>query len=614
MFFREKKTRTTPVLQLVENRRNSEGKVRQHIVHSLGSCWIPDEFRKAVAIEVSQRMAGYEKLFECNPEVAHWTRLVIERLAEAGKLPEATCREVRHGLREGVPEPVRIGEIEHERSTELGPYLVLLKAWQSLGIDDVLKNRRFSIEQCHTAKLTVFNRLIEPCSENELVAWASTTSLDELLDIRSAAWAEDRFYRISDRLLRHRNVLERHLRQREQSLFRLDRTIVLYDLTNSYFEGGAERNALAARSMNSKEKRTDCPLISVGVVLDGDGFIITHKVFPGNMNDCRTLIDAVDRLRHVVGEGPAPVVVLDGGIATASNLALLRRRGFGYVVNGKRQSRANFAQDFFRTDLFRRISGRDDGTRSPVFVRRIRSGDETIVLCRSDGRRDKEHAIADGAERKLIDGLEQLAARIRRSDPRLKLHEGPACVNRALGRLAARTTRASKFYRIEYDHESRSLSWRRNEDAWRQARNLHGCYQLRTTLELSDQRIWKLYMTLTRVEDAFRMMKAQLGLRPFRHHTEQRCRGHIWITVLAYHLLRWVEYNLELSGYRSTWRSIRRKLQTHCYATVMVPTENGLVHHVRKPGRPDHVQRLVYSLFGIDWKNLPVRKRTYRRS
>ena len=118
-------------------------------------------------------------------------------------------------------------------------------------------------------------------------------------------------------------------------------------------------------------------------------------------------------------------------------------------------------------------------------------------------------------------------------------------------------------------------------------------------------------MTLTRVEDAFRMMKAYLGLRPFRHHIERRCRGHIWITILAYHLLRWTEHTLELAGYEGTWRTIRRKLQTHCYCTIIVPTATGLVHHTRKPGRPDKVQRLIYSLFGIDWTDLPRRKRTY---
>lgn len=229
---------------------------------------------------------------------------------------------------------------------------------------------------------------------------------------------------------------------------------------------------------------------------------------------------------------------MDGGIATDKNLQFLREQGYNYVVNGRRQTRVKFAENFLDTTRFTKISGRADKARSPVFVRRIQNGEETVVLCRSDGRREKEDAIADGAERKLVEGLEKLQARVLRTDPRLKLNDGPAMVNRALGRLTSRTTRASKFYEIVYEHDVRELTWRRRDDAWEQARDLHGCYHLRSSLDLTDEQLWHIYMTLTRVEDSFRMMKSHLGLRPFRHHTGTRCRGHIWITILAYHLLR----------------------------------------------------------------------------
>ncbi len=612
MFLREKKTKTTPVLQLVESYRDSRGKVRQRIVTSLGGCAVPDEFRKAVALEVTHRMAGYERLLPDDPVVAHWTGKIVDKLADEGKLPQCTCREVTPGQKVSTPEAVHVDSIEHEEGTELGPYLVLLKAWESLQVDEVLRDSSFSLPQCQTAKISVFNRLMESCSENELIPWVQTTALSELLGVKTATWGEDRFYRISDRLLRVRRTLETHLREREQSLFRLERTILLYDLTNSYFEGSAKRVPQARRSVNSKEKRTDCPLLSVGVVLDGDGFVLTHEVFRGNMNDCRTLVAAVGKLRSSCLADMAPTVVIDGGIATAENLEFLREKGYNYVVNGRRQARVKFAEDFLDRNQFTKVSGREDKGKTPVFVRRIRHDGETVVLCCSDGRRNKEDAIVDGAERKLVEGLERLRARVLRNDPRLKIDDGPAVVNRALGRLTSRTTRASKFYDITYDHDERDLLWHRREKAWEKARDLHGCYHLRSSLDLTDEQLWSIYITLTRVEDSFRMMKSHLGLRPFRHHTGRRCRGHIWITILAYHLLRWVEHNLELSGYRGTWQSVRRCLQTHRYATIIVPTEEGLEHHTRKPGRPSETQRLIYSLFGIDWKDLPVRKRTFK--
>ena len=347
--------------------------------------------------------------------------------------------------------------------------------------------------------------------------------------------------------------------------------------------------------------------------MDAEGFVLTHKVFRGNVSDCRTLLEAVSALEVDGDSSSKPAVVVDGGMATEANLAELRERGYDYVVNGKRQKRAQFAEDFLDRDSFRRVDGRGrNGADQPVFVRRIRSGDETVVLCRSDGRRDKEDAIQDGAERKLVDGLEKLEARILREDPRLKLDEGATQVNRAIGRLTSRTTRASKLYRIEYENETRSLSWCRREREWDSSRELHGCYHLRSTLELEDQQLWRIYITLTRVEDAFRSMKSELGLRPFHHQLERRCKAHIWITVLAYHLQRWVEHSLKLAGYECTWRSLRRRLQTHCYATLITPTAERLEHHDRKPGRPNEVQRLIYSLLGIDWRDLPVTRITYK--
>jgi len=612
MFFREKRSRKTRVLQLVENQRNVEGKVRQRVIVSLGGCPVPDEHRKRVAAELSRRMAGYEQLLSEEPFVEYWVGRVLERMEEAGVLSAASCSEIPASSAPTVA-PIHVDRIEHENGVRLGPSLVLMRAWESLELDSILKEQEFSDEQIATAKAVVFNRLIEPTSENELPNWIATTALGDLFGLHTEGWAEDRFYRIGDKLLKGMPKLESHLRRKERDLFNLDRTILLYDLTNSYFEGSGAGNALARRSVASKEKRSDCPLISVGIVLDAEGFIIRHKVFAGNISDCKTLLDAVADLEHIAEGETKPVVIVDGGMASQANLDALRERGYDYIVNGKRRSRSEFANDFLEIDSFSLVEGRGQaGEKQPVFVRRIRSGDETVVLCRSAGRKQKEDAIQDNAERNLIDGLETLCARITRNDKRLKLDEGPALVNRAIGRLISRTTRASRLYTIQYDPETRRLQWERKDPEWDATRDLHGCYHLRSTLELEDQQLWRLYITLVRVEDAFRSMKSDLGLHPFHHQLADRCCAHIWITVLAYHLLRWIEHSLKLSGYDCTWRTLRRRLDTHGYTTLILPDADGLEHHVRKPGRPNPAQKLIYNLLGIDWTALPIRRHTYR--
>ncbi len=612
MFFREKKTSKKPILQLVESYRNAKGKVAQRVVVSLAGCWVPDELRKLVAVELTHRAQGYQRFLEEDPEVQQWVERVLDRMEDQGKLSAPSRYEVQN-VQAGIHEQVCLEHIEHEEGTLLGPCLILQQAWTSLGLDGVLIELGFSKPQIATAKVSIFNRLIEPVSENELPSWVATTALRELLGERTEGWAEDRFYRISDKLLRGTETIEAHLRQKERDLFNLDRTILLYDLTNSYFEGSGAKNELAQRSVASKEKRSDCPLISVGIVLDAEGFIIRHKVFAGNISDCKTLMDAVSELEGVAGNETKPVVIVDGGMASQKNLDALRERGYDYIVNGKRRSRADFADDFLDLDSFRRIEGRDKRReKQPVFVRRISSGDETVVLCRSDGRKKKENAIQDNAERKLIEGLEKLYARIVRDDKRLKLAENGAMVNRIIGRLLSRTTRASRLYEINYDPKTQELDWHRKEGEWESSRDLHGCYHLRSTIELEDQQLWKLYITLVRVEDAFRSMKSDLGLHPFHHQLAQRCRAHIWITVLAYHLLRWTEHTLDLSGYSYTWRSVRRQTQTHTYSTLIIPTAKGVEHHIRKAGRPTETQKMIYTQLGVEWKTLPVHRRIYK--
>jgi hypothetical protein len=494
-------------------------------------------------------------------------------------------------------------QIEHENATQLGPLLPLLKAWDSLGLSEFLKEHGLNPRPIRAAQISIFNRLLDPCSENELMNWAATTALNEVLGERIELGGEDRFYRVSDQLLTRRDALELHLREREHELFNLNRTIVLYDLTNSYFEGQAKNNSKARRSVNSKENRSDCPLLSVGLVLDGDGFALTHKVFSGNLNDSKAMVAAVQDLQQLCGDGTRPLVVLDGGIASSENLRYLTEHNFDYVVN---------AADFLELEQFHKVGERDD--KAPVLVRRIESETDHVLLCRSDERKKKEDAIVSKTEEKLLAELEKLNKRINKNDGKLHLNQGAETVNRNIGKICGRYTRAAKFYTINFDSSTRKLSWRRNDDEYQADAELHGCYHLRCSRpNLTDDEIWHIYITLTKVEDAFRMMKSELGLRPFFHQKEARCDGHIFITILAYHLLHWIEYSLKLSGYEASWRKVRRLLATHCYATLIVPSPDGMLRRIRKPGRPDERQRLIYETMGINLATLPVRTNVFRR-
>ena len=211
-----------------------------------------------------------------------------------------------------------------------------------------------------------------------------------------------------------------------------------------------------------------------------------------------------------------------------------------------RTTRRKFAADFMELNRFYKVGERED--KAPVFVRRLDSETEHVLLCRSDERKKKEDAIVSKTEEKLLAELGKLARRVAENDGKLHLGQGAATVDRAIGKITSRYVRAAKFYQIVYDPKNRLLSWYRNDADYHAGAELHGCYHPRCSRPgLTDDEIWHTYITLTRVEEAFRLMKSELGLRPFFHYKEYRCDGHVWLTILAYHLLRRVEYMLKLS-------------------------------------------------------------------
>lgn len=610
MYFREKDTKNGRLLQLVRGNRCLDGKVRQQVILSLGGCWVPDVHRHDVARFVEAAVSGQAEFFPACPEVTCWVDMILDRMKAEGKL-ELARKMVSRALPDGsVADGVLVDRVTHGDMRLLGVLLPLRRAWEALGITEFLLGCGMPARRIKAAQACVFNRLVDPCSEHELPAWIETVALDELLDERFSSFGKEIFYRAGDDLLECSGKLGRHLRDREASLFSLGNTILLYDLTNSYFEGECNSNPKARRSKNSKEKRTDCPLLSVGLVLNREGFPIVHKVFAGNTSDSKTILDVVGELRAEAGDAGRPTVVLDGGIATAANLALLLANNYDYVVNGKRTTRQNFAEDFAETGDFHAVQGRDD--KKPVFVKRLWAEHEVTLLCRSDDRKAKEDAMVSKTEERYLEALGKLAARIGRGDGKLHLDEpeGVTHVNQCVGRIASRYTRASKFYSVTYDEKERKLSWKRDDGKYQADAALHGCYHLRTSRkDLSDDEIWLIYIMLTHVETAFHLLKGELGLRPFYHWKEDRCDAHIWITVLAYHILRWTEYSLRLAGIDSTWMEVRRLLQTHCYATITMPCKNGKEYQIRRPGKPDERQALIYRALDIDMATLPVIKK-----
>jgi len=325
------------------------------------------------------------------------------------------------------------------------------------------------------------------------------------------------------------------------------------------------------------------------------GFPVTHEVFAGNMLDHQSLELMLDVMAKRAGLRPGNTVVVDRGMAYKQNLEQIRRRGLHYIVATPQSERSGWVEEFCEEEGFEEVVRTPSPTnpaqkKSLVWVRKERKDGDTYVLCVSSGREAKDRAIREKKEAKFLEDLEKLSDRVAKG--RLV---NPQRIAERVGRLKQRHGRVAPYYRIEYDPETKRLRYEVDEERRERAASLDGCYLLRTDRDdLTADEIWRIYMLLTRAEHAFRDMKSPLGERPIFHQLEHRVETHIFLCVLAFHILMAIEKTLRDQGDHRSWGTIRETLSTHQAATIILPTSRGDVLCIRKCGLPDPEVREIY--------------------
>jgi transposase len=489
--------------------------------------------------------------------------------------------------------------VESEEHREAGPVHVGHQIWRQLGLGEILRHAGLSERACMLSEVMTLNRLIFPLSELAMPDWIRRTAMEDILGTHFSELNEDALYRNLDRLHPKREQIETALAEREKTLFNLDDMVYLYDLTSTYFEGQAEANPQAKRGY-SRDKRPDCKQVLVGLVLNRDGFPKAHEIFEGNRQDRSTVDEMLKILEKRTGKHPGSTVVVDRGMAYEENLEQIRAHGLHYLVAGRQSERNEWLDDFEREadweEVIRIPSPRNPlQKKSRVEIKRRQKGSEVYILCLSEGREEKDRAIRVKQEEHLIQDLERLKGRVEKGH--LKKTEK---IHQAIGRLQERYPRVARYYRIQYQAQPQSLSWQEDIEKKAIAEKLDGSYVLRTDRQdLTADEIWRTYMLLTRVEAAFRSMKSPLMERPIFHHLRHRTQTHIFLCILAYHLLAAIEKRFLDEGIHTSWWSIRQQLSTHQVATIVLPTNNGMVLKIRKGSTPESEQKKIYEILKI---------------
>jgi transposase len=569
--------------RLVESVRTEHG-VRQRTLLNLGRHFeVPREQWAALAQRIEHLIDGQQTLLppDLDPQ---W-----EALAQRYSAQLIRARARSHEGEHAAPDyhAVDINSVEMLRPRSVAVEHVALAALRQLGLDEKLERLGLTGPQRSAAIGTIVARMVAPGSELFTHAFLQQRSaLGELIDYDFESMSLMQLYRASDKLLEHKDALEHHLYQRERSLFDFDEVLTLYDLTNTYFEGNAQGNANAALG-KSKEKRSDCPLVTLALVLDGSGFPKRSEVFAGNASEPRTLAKMVERL---VSERSS-TIVLDAGLATEDNITWLVDNGYGYVVVSRKRHR--------EFDPEQAVRVKDDGPLT-VEVQRVinEHTGEVELYCHSSQRENKERGIANLFAKRFEAALTQLHQGL--SKKRHVKRYDKVLVR--IGRLKQKYARAARYYEIVVEHDettgnATAIRWQRitpTDDT------LPGVYCLRTNRDAWDEStLWHTYTMLTDLEAVFRSLKSELGLRPSYHHKTDRVSGHLFISVLAYHLVHTIRFQLKACGITLSWEGLRRALHGQDRITVELKRADGATVHVRKASRAEARQRDIYDALGL---------------
>jgi transposase len=503
---------------------------------------------------------------------------------------------------------VLVNKVRLERARQFGSCFLGLELWKRLELDrffeQAVDGDSADVPWSRVAALLAINRLCAPGSELAIEQrWYPSTALDDLLEIEDGKLNDTRLYRCLDRILPHKTKLERHLKDRYGELFGAEFDVLLYDLTSTYVEGAAEKNPMVRRGY-SRDHRPDCEQLVIALIVNNEGFPFSYETFNGNRTDVSTMETILRMVERKYGKARR-IWVFDRGIVSEENLAAIRKRDGQYLTGTPRSQMKQFEADLLKDDWTQ--------VRAEVEVKKVAipQGEETYILCRTSGRKEKEKAIRNRFSNSMetaLKGLEKTIAAGRLKD-RNKME-------RRLGKIQARHPQVNDLYDMEFKDtvEGVRLFWQIKEDRknWRESRE--GAYLLRTNLKAETaEELWSKYMQLTEAEASFRALKSELSIRPLFHQLEPRVKAHVMVAFLGYAL--WVTLKhllkhrpaivpkpsaseVENAQPMTPMKAIAL-LSTLQSADIVLPTTDGREIRLRRITEPTAEQRLLLRQLGI---------------
>ncbi|MBK9151031.1 MAG: IS1634 family transposase [Saprospiraceae bacterium] len=569
--------------RMVESYRSGDT-IKQHNILHLGNlAELPDaeqkkELGKRIDEIVKQRLSSQLNFMQSSDEkIEHLAQKFAQEIIEKKRIDT----NVSHNY-----ELVNTDTISNHDVVEIGAEWMCHQALNQLHLDEILQDCEFSEDERRLAYTHIISRAVHPASELATCQWIKQNSgVCELTHYPVDKITKDKLYGISHKLYEHKSKIESRLSTKTNELFDLDDKIMIYDLTNSYYEGQMAKSTMA-RYGRSKEKRSDAKLVVLAMVVNEQGFIKYSQIYEGNTSDTQTLKDLVAQLStHTSGQDRKPIVAIDAGIASETNLQMLKFHGYDYLCVS-RSAMTRYSVDDSKSPVSLKDNKNQQISLQQVLVRGCT---DTYVEVHSYSKENKERSMNEQFRQRFEAGLKQIQSSL--TKPR-----GVKTVSKVyerLGRLKQKYPSINRYYQIELSEEEgkvQSITWKvLNMPA------IEGKYLLRTTLNTTEEKIqWKIYNTIREIESTFRTLKTDLDLRPIYHKSDKASQAHLHLGILAYWVVNTIRYQLKKKGIHKQWKHLVQLMNTHKIVTTRLECAEDKVIHIRKFSVPTKEVKNIY--------------------
>ena len=491
-------------------------------------------------------------------------------------------------------EQVDVSDIHIDDARTFGGEHLCVQAMEKLGLAGFLQTKGFSAEEANLANISIIARALFASSEHKTSqCLKSNSELQHLYPGQESAITHQALYKISDKLYQAKKHIDKFLYHKVTDLFGLKDKLVIYDLSNTYFEGRKQGSKMAKHG-RSKEKRNDCPQVVFSGVINPQGFIWHSRIYEGSTADVGTLKDMVADLEAHSGVASGKIVVMDAAFASEENLAYLNGRGLKYVCVSRMQIKGFQASNQFGQFTLKDNRGHD--ITLEIFKPK---GHTDIFMCvESEKKRAKEQSMSNKLTERFEQELAALSGGLDKKGTVKKLEK----VWERIGRIRQKHKLVSGRYEVtvEQDQESghaTKVAWHKKESQAKEQKE-QGRYFIRTNIEdAQEMALWEIYNTIREVESTFRCLKSDLLLRPVYHQNDERVESHLYLAILAYQLVNTIRYMLKEQGINHDWKNIVRIMNTQKIQSVLLNTKTKQMC-IRKPSRPMSEVLEIYQATG----------------